>query len=97
MSAFVVVHINVKDPEKFKAYSSTAPATFKKYGGEFLIRGKVAGVLAGEHGHKMAAVIKFPDQAALQEWYNCEAYQALIPNRDEAADMVFISCDEPPA
>ncbi|MAE04785.1 MAG: hypothetical protein CMH76_00460 [Nitrospinae bacterium] len=42
-------------------------------------------------------VIKFPDQVAAKAWYDSPEYQALIPNRDEAADMVFISFNEPPA
>jgi len=51
--------------------------------------------LVGKHNGHSAAVIKFPDQATTDAWYNSANYQALIPNRDEAADMVFISYDEP--
>ena len=36
----------------------------------------------------------FPDGAALRAWYNSPDYQALVPLRDEAADMVFIAADE---
>ncbi len=97
MSAFIVVHVTVKDPEKFQAYAEGAPATVAEFGGEFLLRGQAKSVLCGEHGHQSAVVIKFPDQEAVTSWYNSTAYQALIPNRDEAADIVFISYDEPPA
>jgi len=38
-------------------------------------------------------VIKFPDQPTLQNWYNSESYQQLIPTRDRAADVVIISYD----
>ncbi len=97
MSAFVIVHTTVKDPEKFKAYGQSARPTVAAHGGEFALRGKVTGVLAGEHAHQNAVVIKFPDLDTLNNWYNSPEYQALIPNREEAADMIFISCDEPPA
>lgn len=97
MGAFVVVHVDVKDPEKFKAYGEGARPTVAAHGGEFILRGKVADVFAGSHAHKNAVVIRFPDQAAAKGWYESPEYQALIPNRDEAADMVFISFDEPPA
>ncbi len=97
MSAFVIVHSTVKDPEKMKVYGGSAPATVAAHGGDFFLRGKVDSVLTGEHNLQNALVIKFPDQAAIQKWYNSPEYQALIPNRDEAADMIFISCDEPPA
>lgn len=97
MSAFLIVHVTVKDPEKWKGYSQSAPGTVAAHGGEFAFRGKVANVIHGEHAHQNAVVIKFPDQEAVQRWYNSPEYQALIPNRDEAADMVFVSLDEPPA
>jgi uncharacterized protein (DUF1330 family) len=53
----------------------------------------LATVLAGEHPHENTVVIKFPDQPTLQQWYNSNEYQGLIPNRDEAADVVIISYD----
>ncbi len=97
MSAFMIVHVTVKDQAKFQEYVAAAPATIAAFGGKFLMRGKVASVLEGEHGHQLAGVFTFPDQAAVTNWYNSPAYQALIPNRLEAADMVFIGLDEPPA
>ena len=97
MSAFVIVHSIIKDPEKFKVYGQFARPTVAANGGEFYLRGKVDSVLTGEHNHENALVIRFPDQAAIQKWYNSPEYQALIPNRKEAADMIFISCNEPPA
>lgn len=97
MSAFVVVHVTVNDPEKFKTYGQGAQPTVAAHGGEFILRGKVADVFQGEHPYKQAVVIKFPDQATAKGWYNSPEYQALIPNRNEAADMLFISFDEPPA
>jgi len=96
MSSFLIVHITIKDPEKLKTYISSAGATLAEFGAEILTKGKVINTLVGEHNGHSAAVIKFPDQAAIDVWYNSANYQALIPNRDEAADMVFISYDEPP-
>ena len=97
MSAFLVVHITIKDPEKWKSYTENAPATVAANGGEFLAMGKKAGVIHGEHDGDLAAIIQFPDQAAVNTWYGSPEYQALIPNRDEAADMTFISYNRPPA
>ena len=51
MSAFVVVHVDVKDPEKFKAYGGGAQPTVAAHGGEFILRGKVADVFHGVHSH----------------------------------------------
>ena len=40
-----------------------------------------------------AVVIKFPDQHTLHAWYTSQAYQELIPIRDQAADAVLLSYD----
>ncbi len=94
MSACVVVHMNVKDPEKFQAYASEARKTVAANGGERLFLGKVADVFAGEHGYKGAVILKFPDAAAARAWYTSPENQALIPNREEAADVVIVCCEE---
>jgi len=93
MSSFIIVHTTVKDPEKFKVYAGSAGATLSAFGAEFVAKGKMVKTLIGEHNGHTAAVIKFPDQAAIDAWYNSADYQALIPNRDAAADMVFIAYD----
>lgn len=97
MSASVVVHVEVKDPAKFQEYAAKAPATVAAHQGEFTVRGKVAEVFCGRHSHKQAVVIRFPSVEAARAWYNSPEYQALIPNRDAAADMTFICLEEPPA
>ncbi len=97
MSAFVIVHVTVKDEAKFQEYAAAAVPSAAAYGGKLMMRGKVASVLAGDHGHQLAGVFTFPNQAAVNDWYNSPEYQALIPNREEAADMVFIGLDEPPS
>jgi uncharacterized protein (DUF1330 family) len=95
MSAFVVAHVIIKNPEKFQAYAGGASATIAEHGGELMLRGQANSVLSGEHGHKAIAVIKFPNKEANNKWFNSPAYQALIPNRDEGADVVLVSYDEP--
>ncbi len=91
MTVFVIGHLTVKDPRKWAEYRAKVPATLEPFGGEVLLRGRRLAVLAGEHEHTDAVTIRFPDAAAAQGWYDSPAYQALIPLRNEAADMVLIS------
>ncbi|CAB1076442.1 hypothetical protein D1AOALGA4SA_4238 [Olavius algarvensis Delta 1 endosymbiont] len=93
MSAYLIGHITVKDIEKWQTYVEGVRKSLIPFKAEILFRGKRAAVLTGEHPHADTVVIKFPDQAILQRWYNSEEYQGLIPNRDEAADVVIISYD----
>lgn len=97
MSAFLIVNITVKNPEKFQEYAQQAGPTFSPYGGEVLIKGKVAGTYVGEVGHNMSTVIQFPNLEMMDDWYQSAAYQSIISLRDEAADVVFIKYAAPAA
>ena len=90
MTAYVVGHITVKDPQKWQEYRGMVPATLAAWGGEVVLRGRRVAVLAGEHAHQDAVAIRFPDLNAITGWYSSAAYQALIPLREEAAEMVLI-------
>lgn len=89
MSACVIGHIRVKDDEKWAQYRAQVPATLAPWGAELLFRGKLAAQLSGEHAHTDTVVIRFPDLAAIDSWYASSAYQALIPLRQQAADLTL--------
>ncbi len=89
MTAYVVVHGTPKDADKMAAYGAAAAPTLAAFGGKFAARGP-SEALAGEHGHKIMAVLEFPDRDAARRWYASPEYQAAIPLRLEAMDSVFI-------
>jgi len=95
MTAFFVATVKVKDPQKFQEYSQKAGETFMPHGGELVLRGKQTGVLAGDADHQAVGIVKFPDQGALTAWFNSDAYQAIVPLRDEAADMTIVTYSVP--
>jgi uncharacterized protein (DUF1330 family) len=90
MSAYVIGHITVKDPDKWQRYRERVPATLAAWGGEVVLRGRRVAVLSGDHPHADTVVIRFPDANAASAWYGSTEYQALIPLREEAASMVLI-------
>lgn len=93
MPAYLIGHISVKNPDKWKIYIEGVQKSLVYFEAEVVLRGKRATVLAGEHSYENTVVIKFADQPTLQNWYHSDSYQALIPIRDEAADVVIISYD----
>ena len=90
MSACVIGHITVRDEEKWAQYRAQVPATLAPWGAELLFRGQRAAVLSGDHAHTDTVVIRFPDTAAVDGWYQSAAYQALIPLRQQAADLDLV-------
>lgn len=95
MSACVIGHITVKDADKWAQYRAQVPATLAPWGAELLFRGAASCVLGGQHAHTDTVVIRFPDQAAVDGWYQSAAYQSLIPLRQQAADLDLISFNAP--
>lgn len=90
-SGYVVGQITVKNSEKWAEYRSQVPATLEPWGAELVFRGKQVAALAGANPHPDIVVIRFPDLAAVDGWFNSPAYQALIPLRQEAAEMVLLT------
>ena len=89
--AYVIGHLTVKNPEAWAEYRSRVPDTLAPWQAELVLRGTLSAVLAGEHAHTDTVVIRFPDLQAVQGWYASAAYQALIPLRERAAEMVLLT------
>ncbi len=89
--AYVVGQITVKDPLKWVAYRDQVPGTLLSWRGELVFRGRQRAALAGVNPHTDIVVIRFPNLAAADGWFMSEAYQALIPLREQAADVLLTS------
>jgi uncharacterized protein (DUF1330 family) len=89
MSAYVIVNVTPKNPEKLKEYAGQADPLVKKFGGEFVHFGAVTDVLNGSNDHPRCVLLKFETAEAARAWYNSPEYQAIIPIREEGADTVF--------
>ncbi len=86
MSVMVLVQGN-PDPNKadtLKQYQQTARPVIAKYGGEVLVRGSGLGKLHGSKDYQVGIVIRFPDKAAVDGWYNDPEYQAVLSLRNDA-------------
>jgi uncharacterized protein (DUF1330 family) len=93
MPAYLIGHITVKDPNLWQLYVAGVRDSLAPFEAEIVFRGDCCSVLAGQHPYRQAVVIRFAGQAELQNWFHSESYQALIPIRDRAADVVIISYD----
>ncbi len=91
MPAYVVGNIRVKNEDKWAEYRSKVPSTLAPWGAELLFRGRLGTVMSGEPPYPDIVVIRFPDLNSIDGWHNSPAYQAIIPIREQAADMVLVS------
>ncbi len=93
MSAYVIVHLTVISPEGYTDYSVQVPATLAAHGGEFMVRGGHTTVIEGEMPHDRHVVLRFPDRAAAEAWYNSPEYQDIISIRFAHSNAVAMIVD----
>jgi len=79
--AYLIVEIEVKDPEAYKAYTSATPAVVAKYGGEFIVRGGQFDAKEGTAPRGRVAVIRFPSYEKANEFYGADDYADLLALR----------------
>jgi uncharacterized protein (DUF1330 family) len=86
MSVLVLVQGN-PIPEKadiLQQYQQVARTVIGKHGGQPVARGTGLTTLYGSRQWKVGIVIRFPDIAAVNAWYNDPDYQRVLPLWNEA-------------
>lgn len=85
MAAYLIVDLEVKNPEGFAEYARAVGPTFTPYGGKVVVRRGAFEVLEGNWTPKSVVMIEFPSMDALKRWYNSAEYKPLIAKRQSAA------------
>ena len=90
--AYYVAEFAVTDPEGMKPYSAGVEATFKPYGGHFIVRGGKTLSLEGVAPKRRRVVIEFASVEKAQAWYNSAEYTELrkIRQRSAKTDVYLI-------
>jgi uncharacterized protein (DUF1330 family) len=74
MTAYVVLDIEVIDPEKYKDYAKLAPASVEKYGGKYIVRGGANETLEGDWQAKRLVILEFPSVQQAKAWIDSPEY-----------------------
>lgn len=92
---YIIGNITVKDEIKWAEYKSKVPDTLIPWEGKLVFRGEKLNDFtidgSSNKTHTDNVIIKFPNQQALDSWIHSDAYQALVPNRELAADIDIVS------
>jgi uncharacterized protein (DUF1330 family) len=75
MAAYVVLNIDVTNPEQYAQYARVAGATVERYGGRYLVRGGKARTLEGSLEPKRLVVLEFPSLERASAWWESEEYR----------------------
>ncbi len=74
MTAYVIVDIEVTDPEGYAEYKSLAPAAVALYGGKYIARGGQTETLEGDWQPKRLVILEFPSIEQAKAWLNSPEY-----------------------
>ena len=85
MPAYIIVQVEVTDPEAYKKYAAQVPPILEQYGGEFIVRGGDMEILEGEWAYPRVVVIKFPDMERAKAWQAAPEYEAPKALRQSAS------------
>jgi uncharacterized protein (DUF1330 family) len=90
-NAYWIPHIDVSDPEGYKAYMAATPAAYHKYGGHALVRGGAQEVVEGR-SRSRNVLREFNDYATALACYHSPEYQRAKPLRlpHSVCDFVII-------
>jgi uncharacterized protein (DUF1330 family) len=95
MPAYLTGHIKIRDVQKWHEYLAQVDATITAYGGEILLRGLQADVLANpgnfDENFERLVVLRFADMSSLDRWYASSEYARLKPIRAAAADVTVVT------
>jgi uncharacterized protein (DUF1330 family) len=82
-------HVDITDPEGYKAYMAANAEPFGKFGGRFLVRGGTREVAEGQVRGR-TVVLEFPSYEAALACYRSPEYQAAKRLRDGKGELDLI-------
>ncbi len=90
MAAYVIVEVNVTDPQLFAEYAKDVPASIAAYGGKYLVRGGATETKEGGWAPKRVVLLEFPSIDQARKWYDSPEYKPLLAMRLKAASAKLI-------
>lgn len=90
MPAYIVVEVEVLDPDRYEKYKSMVPPSLKAYGGRFLVRGGKVETLEGDWSPKRFVVVEFPSVEQAKAWWGSTEYAEAKALRQATANTQMI-------
>jgi uncharacterized protein (DUF1330 family) len=92
MAAYLIVQLDVHDPDRFKRYMQEARDSDAEYGAQILAVDANADVLEGAWFGNRTVVARFESKAQAHAWFSSSGYQRASEHRRAASvtNMVVI-------
>ncbi|MGD8176368.1 DUF1330 domain-containing protein [Marinimicrobium sp. ARAG 43.8] len=93
MSAYIIVDIDVHDPDTYRDYLTKITPTVAACGGRYRVRGADSETLYGHWQPKRIVVMEFPDWAQAHHWATSEEYRPIHQLRQSSATVNMVLVD----
>lgn len=90
MSVYAVALITIHDKEEYERYARGFMDIFVRFEGRLLAVDETPRVLEGDWPWTRTVLLEFPDQSALDAWYESKEYQTLAQHRHAASDAAVV-------
>jgi uncharacterized protein (DUF1330 family) len=90
MPAYILVDIEVTDPERYAIYKEMAAPTLAPYGGRYIVRGGAVEQLEGDWKTNRFVVVEFPSVERAKAWLGSPEYHDARALRHAAARSKMI-------
>ena len=91
--AYILVQVDVTNPQQYAEYAKLTPDIIAKFGGRFLARAGKTVTLEGPPAKSRVVVIEFPSLQKAEEFYRSPEYTAAKKLRAGAATAQFIAVE----
>ncbi len=75
-AGYIIVDVQITDPQAYERYKAAVPATLAAYGGKFLVRGGRVETLEGNWTPDRFVVLEFESVEKAKAWWNSQEYAA---------------------
>ena len=90
MKVYLIVHIEVTNPELMEKYRELVPKIVAKYQGKYLVRGGDSEILEGDYFKHRIVLLEFPSRQQANNFYNSEDYAPVQMLRIEAGNNSIV-------
>ena len=90
MAAYIVVQVDVQDPDRYADYRNMVQPTLEPFGGRFLVRGGRVENLEGSWDPSRFVVIEFDTMDLARAWWSSDEYAPAKQLRQQTAHTEMI-------
>lgn len=99
MAVYIIVEVDVQNPEEYEDYKKLTPASLRPFNGRFIVRGGAAETLEGDWQPKRIVVLEFPTNEDAKRWWSSDEYAPAkaLRQRTAVTRMVLVDGYEAPS